>query len=152
MKSGALQLVMIFCLVMVVQPGTASEEDELLAAINSFNSAFKQANVLKLDSMLTEYYVHTNSGGKAFGKTAWLNWVASRTARVKEGKLYYREYKTQDLAVVFHQNVAIVTGRNIATGKDDSKDFIVDIRFTHVWIKTSGTWKRAAFHDAKTKG
>ncbi|MCW8876826.1 MAG: nuclear transport factor 2 family protein [Kangiellaceae bacterium] len=151
MKSSLIKLIVPICLVFFSQYNLASQPKDLLEAIASFNSAFKNADTKKLDSMLTENYVHTNSGSKAFGKKAWLNWIASRESRVKAGKLLYTEYKTQDLSVVLYQNTAIATGRNIARGKDNATNFRVDIRFTQVWIKESGKWKRAAFHDAKTK-
>lgn len=120
-------------------------------SIQEFNLAFQNADVVTLKDKLTEDYRHTNSGSKAFGKSAWLKWVGSRKARVDDGSLIYRKYDTKELDIQLYENTAVVTGRNIAEGVDNGQEFTVDIRFTHVWVYESGIWKRAAFHDAKAK-
>lgn len=128
-----------------------SQETELAQTIEKFNQAFMQADVKVLDTLLTEQYLHTNSGSKAFNKASWLKWIKGRQASVKAGKLKYDSYQTEDLEMVLYQDAAVVTGRNIAKGKDADKAFSVDIRFTHLWVKQDGQWKRASFHDAPAK-
>lgn len=130
---------------------SSNPQAELAQAIEKFNQAFMQADIKVLDTLLTEEYLHTNSGSKAFNKASWLNWIKGRQASVKAGTLKYDSYRTEDLEMVFYQDAAVVTGRNIAQGKDADKPFSVDIRFTHLWVKQDGHWKRASFHDAPTK-
>jgi len=125
------------------------DETSLRQSIALFNQAFISADAETLSQLLHQDYTHTNSGNKAFGKSAWLKWVKSRRLATANGELVYSEYKTEDLVLHIHANSAVVTGRNIARGMNKNKPFIVDIRFTHLWVKADGKWQRAAFHDAK---
>ncbi|TQV81062.1 nuclear transport factor 2 family protein [Aliikangiella coralliicola] len=127
------------------------EEKLLRSAIEKFSSAFVKADLKILDKMLTDNYVHTNSGSKPFGKQAWLGWLKTRKQELDNGLLKYDFYKTEELKVYFHGDSAVVTGRNIASGVKGKEPFNIDIRFTHFWVKIEDSWKRAAFHDAKTR-
>lgn len=143
--------IILFLLQMPVYSQNKYPETELHQAIKNFNQAFMQADVATLDNLLTEQYLHTNSGNKAFNKASWLKWVGSRQDAVKSGQLKYDSYLTEDLSIIIYQNSAVVTGRNIAKGISAYKPFNVDIRFTHLWVKQQGKWKRASFHDAPVK-
>lgn len=136
---------------MVSMTVTAEDEVSLKAQLADFNLAFMQADAAALAPMLHDAYQHTNSGSKAFGKQAWLGWIASRRDKVTGSELIYHRYDTQDLKLVMGKEMAVVTGRNIATGVDGGKPFSVDIRFTHVWVWEEGRWQRLAFHDAPAK-
>lgn len=144
---GALMIV----LPVITQANPSDEETKLRQTIEKFNQAFMQADVSTLDSLLTEQYLHTNSGNRAFAKNSWLKWIKSRQAAVEAGKLIYTSYQTQDLDIVLYPDAAVVTGRNIAKGRNDDKPFEVDIRFSHLWVKQAGQWRRASFHDAPAK-
>ena len=126
-------------------------EQQLRKTLEAFNLAFQAADTAALEQMLHEDYQHTNSGNRAFGKTAWLNWVASRRGLVEQGQLTYSSYQTRDLVIQLHGGFAVVTGRNTAVGVQSGEAFKVDIRFSHVWVTEQDRWQRLAFHDAPAK-
>ncbi|WP_444995717.1 nuclear transport factor 2 family protein [Aliikangiella sp. IMCC44359] len=144
-------LMALLCNVFALRAQSDNEEQKLRQTIELFGQAFVNADVKTLDALLTEKYRHTNSGSKAFGKTQWLKWIAGRQQATTSGELKYTSYQTEDLQIVLYGGSAVVTGRNIAKGIDKNKAFMVDIRFTHLWVKENEQWKRAAFQDAKTK-
>lgn len=127
------------------------EQARLRQSLETFNLAFVKADTITLDKLLHPDYQHTNSGSKAFGKKAWLKWVKSRQPATQSGELTYQQYVTEDLNIQMFGDSAVVTGRNIASGVNNGEPFTVDIRFTHLWVKNSGHWQRAAFHDSKAK-
>ncbi len=140
--------------VRLVFPGTASRpsaKDELRTSVQEFGNAFVKGDVAKLDAMLTERYVHSNSGSKVLGKKEWLNWVKKRSEKIKSGQIKYDTYTTEELLIEIYGNTAVVKGRNRGSGLKDGKPFTLDIRFTHLWVKEAGKWKRAAFHDSPSK-
>jgi ketosteroid isomerase-like protein len=126
-------------------------ERDLRTRISAFDAAFVRGDVDMLDEMLTERYRHTNAGSMPLTKSQWLGWIASRRSRMDEGRLKYDRYATEELDVVMTGDRAIVTGRNRAVGTKEGEEFTVDIRFTHVWVRNEGKWKRAAFHDAPAR-
>ena len=67
---------------------------------------------------------------------------------MESGKLKMESYENADVKIRVYGEVAIVTGRNVAKGKREGKPFITEVRFTHLWVRERGQWKRAAFHDS----
>lgn len=128
-----------------------STEITIESSLALFDKAFRHADTVQLEKMLANNYQHTNSGNKPIGKTQWLKWVSGRSRDIKNNTLKYSNYSTIDLVIQNYENFAVVTGRNIADGIDHGKEFKIDIRFTHVWIKELKSWKRLSFHDAPTK-
>jgi ketosteroid isomerase-like protein len=126
-------------------------KDELRKSVLEFGNAFVKGDVAKLAAMLTERYVHSNAGGKVLGKKEWLNWVKKRSEKIRSGKIKYNSYTTEELLIEIYGSAAVVKGRNRASGLKDGKPFTLDIRFTHLWVKEAGKWKRAAFHDSPSK-
>jgi ketosteroid isomerase-like protein len=133
------------------QPTVEDELRELRARVQAFSDAFVKGDVVKLDAMLTDRYVHSNSGSKVLRKKQWLNWVKKRSEKIKAGLIKYDTYTTEELLIEMYGSAAVVKGRNRASGVRDGKPFTLDIRFTHLWVKEAGKWKRAAFHDSPAK-
>ncbi len=48
------------------KPSAVEEEKILLERINEFNLAFKECDIEKLESMITDNYIHTNGSSKSF--------------------------------------------------------------------------------------
>ncbi|MCO7225347.1 nuclear transport factor 2 family protein [Pleionea sp. CnH1-48] len=129
----------------------ADSTSEIKQALERFNQAFMDADTQTLNTLLTSNYVHTNSGSKPFGKTAWLNWLKTRKQALQDKLFHYKNYSTEELSIQVYGDSAVVTGRNIAEGMNKGQPFQHDIRFTHLWIREPSGWKRAAFHDTSTK-
>ncbi len=128
--------------------GAADAEREVREAVERFGRAFAEADAPALDILLTEDYVHTNWNGAVLGKSAWLDYVRSRRVELESGALRIDAHTTDDLKVRLHGGVAVVTGGNTTRGERAGQAFETRIRFTHVWVKENGSWRRAAFHDS----
>lgn len=129
-------------------PVAAADED-ILDVVRQIGHAYRDADVETLDRLVTESYVHTNSSSPPIGKDAWLRWVESRRQALDEGRLRVLEYETDELQVVRHGDAAIVTGRNRAVAEEDGARKESAIRFTMVFVREGGAWKRAAFQDCR---
>jgi ketosteroid isomerase-like protein len=116
--------------------------------VGRFSKAFVEADVSILNTLLSEDYIHTNSTGSVLNKQQWLEYNKTRRADLEAGRLEIESYENKDLRIRVYGESAIVTGTNVAKGKREGKPFVTELRFTHLWIKQSGQWKRAAFHDS----
>ncbi len=138
-------LSVLSCQDSAVQP----DEPGLLEALETFNQAFANADVETLDQMITSNYIHTNSNSKSFGREPWLNYLKGRQSKIADGTLTVQEYRLDDREIAFHGNTAIVTGKIVMSGVEDSNTFSREIRVTNIWVNEKGQWKRAGFHDTR---
>ncbi len=132
--------------VLLQNPGS---EAEVLARVAEFGDAFVAADAEKLSEMLTDDYVHSGPTGSVRTKQEWLSWVTTRREAINSGNFRIDTYENDELIVRIHADTAIVSGRNSATGIRDGQPFTWRIRFTNVWVKQEGQWRRAAFHDSR---
>lgn len=124
---------------------------EVKQAIEKFNAAFLKADVDQLTSMLTNQYIHSNSGSAIITKTSWLNYIKKRRKQLDSRQLRVNSYDMSELVIKTYANSAVANGLVVVKGIRNKKPFQSKIRFTHLWIKENGVWKRAAFHDSKLK-
>lgn len=155
-----LKVLLIFIVVFYLYNCTDKEDntgksetarEELLAAIAKFNEAFKTCNLTVLKAMITDNYLHTNGNLKSIGKADWLGYLEKRKKAVESGNLEVLTYNMDETAVALYGNMAIVTARISAAGRMQDSIQNNEYRVTHVWIKESGMWKRAAFHDGNIR-
>ncbi len=121
--------------------------DELSTTIEEFNAAFEIGDTTKLESMITENYVHTNSSWKSFGKEKWLSYMKSRREKLEKGLIRVSEYKMEEYSVELFENTALVTAKIISRGVENDEPFDKSFRVTNLWVFQDHQWKRAAFHD-----
>ena len=126
-----------------------NQEEELYTAIDKFNLAFETGDIVTLDSMVTENYQHTNGNSKAISKGAWFNYLNKRKADIENGKLKVIAYTMDEKKVEFFGNTALLTARISVKSERDGELQENQYRITNFWIKESGKWKRAGFHDGK---
>jgi ketosteroid isomerase-like protein len=147
-----LALLILLCICSLGQESSPVSVDdsrrEIENAVGRFSKAFVEADVSILNTLLSEDYIHTNSTGSALNKQQWLEYIKTRRADLEAGRLEIESYENKDLRIRVYGESAIVTGANVAKGKREGKPFVTQLRFTHLWIKQSGQWKRAAFHDS----
>jgi len=126
----------------------ADSTDSVAESFAAFSRAFQSADIETLDQMLTDDYVHTNTGAPPLNKKAWLRWLESRRADISSGDYVFESYEIEDLEIVLYDSAAVVTGVVHIKGINHKEPFNRRIRFTNLWISAGGVWRRAAFHDA----
>ena len=120
----------------------------VMDAVQQFADAFRTGDVAKVDSLLHERYVHTNSGNEPTSRAAWMSWFTSRSRKMQSGELRLLTYELSGIDVEVFSGVAVVTGRVDASSQTSGATEQSSIRFTNVWMCDAGQWKRIAFHDS----
>ncbi|SHJ17229.1 nuclear transport factor 2 family protein [Aquimarina spongiae] len=130
-------------------PHPVNQEKELLAAVNEFNQAFKEGNVKKLASMITDDYHHTNGNAKPISKDDWIGYLTKRSVQIENGDIKVNTYQMEETDIKFHDHTAILTAKiTVSTSKGDTTQQN-QYRVTNFWVHQDGSWKRAGFHDGK---
>ena len=124
-------------------------KENLLIAIAKFNKAFQEGNVVVLESMITENYLHTNGNSKSINKKDWINYLRNREREIKTGNLEVIMHKIDEMEIEIYGDMAIVTGKITVSSKKKEEIQKNEYRITNVWINETGDWKRAGFHDGK---
>ena len=134
------------------QSNLSEKEPEigLKDTLDIFNKAFADGDSDVLEGLLTEDYLHCNSGNPPVGKADWLKYIESRKAKIESGELIQEDYGMVDFkAVLYNKNTAVINGLVFSKGINAGQKFDNRFRVTHTWILENGIWKRAAFHDTK---
>ena len=127
------------------------EKDELIKQIEAFNTAFRDGEVEKLESMITTNYLHTNSHSKPIRKDDWMAYLERRKKALVEGRLIVDEYEMTETEIEMYGDMAIVSGKISFKTIQASEQKENEIRVTNIWVKENGIWKRAGFHDSRIK-
>lgn len=128
----------------------AALEMEVQQALEKFSSAYANADVTVLDSMIAEEYLHTNTNGGMVSREQWLNWNRSRAASLANEETKIFDYRNEDVKVkILSAEIALVSGINAFTRERDGNRENVRIRYSHVWVKNAGVWQRQLFHDSR---
>ncbi|MEK6153811.1 nuclear transport factor 2 family protein [Flavobacteriaceae bacterium 3-367] len=130
---------------------TLEAERALLERVDQFNTAFKESNLVTLESMVTENYQHTNGNGKPIGKTDWLAYLEKRESEIKNGTLTIHQYEMLDVQLTLFGEVGVVTSKISVQSTNMGAYRENEYRTTNVWVKDGKSWKRAAFHDGKIR-
>ena len=112
------------------------EKVMLFERIEEFNSAFEHGNVDKLEAMITDKYIHTNSSSKSIRKNDWLAYLSKRKKELESGKLIVNNYKMEETEIEIYNDMAIVTAKvSFSTIKSDELKEN-EIRITNIWVKS----------------
>jgi ketosteroid isomerase-like protein len=122
---------------------------EVRQHVQSFSDAFVEADAETLETLLTDDYIHTNTGGGVLDKTEWLAWIRTRQADLAAGTIRIDRYIHDEVRIRTYGHMAVVTGLNTTEGVREGEPFRSRLRFTHVWVKQGNQWRRAAFHDTR---
>ena len=153
----------VFCLFIILasfqgcktennQKSNFTEEKEiLLQRVEEFNIAFRDGEIEKLKSMITNNYLHTNSNSKSIRKKDWLAYLEKRKRELITGSLIVNHYEMNETEVEIYDDMAIVTAKiSFSTIRfEEQKEN--EFRITNVWVKEEGVWKRGGFHDTRIK-
>ena len=122
-----------------------SDAAQVEARARRFGEAWLQADVKTLDSLLAREYTHTDVTGKVLHRAEWLadagnaqKWLRGNAGGASPA-IDFDDVKVQ---VIGH--AAVITGGNTIRPAD-SKLTLLKLRFTQVWIKQDGQWKRRFF-------
>jgi hypothetical protein len=139
-------------LLFTVRPALAQkigQKQEVRASVSAFGRAFAEADKPVLQALLTKDYIHVNGrSGSVLNRDKWLKWITSRRAQLDSGELSITTYIVSDVKVQIYGEAAVVTGVVHSSGQRNNVLFSSRVRFTNLWVKQGGAWRRAAFHDS----
>jgi ketosteroid isomerase-like protein len=101
-----------------------------------------QANIAKLEQILSDDLTYTHSSGQTQTKAEFI-------ATVREGKTRYRSIEFLQSNVRIYGNSAVSNSEVRVNLTVDGKDVSVHPRFLHVRVKESGRWQLTAHQGTK---
>jgi ketosteroid isomerase-like protein len=101
--------------------------------------AYACRDVAALERLTAEDYVQTDVRGGVLSRTQWLAFVKNRKSELT--------VESDSIEVRFYGEVAVVTGRWKYTLKESSRDSVSNSRWTSVWTRDTGGWKRSVFQN-----
>lgn len=121
-----------------------SEAEVVKKLATNFGNAWLKGDIQTLDHLLAREYTHTDVTGRVLNRSEWLTDAANveKWARSSETKgtptigFYGMEVKLLG-------DAAVVTGGNVIQPAGSAPP--LKLRFTQVWIKEDGQWKRRYF-------
>lgn len=129
-----------------------TDAEQVEARARQFGEAWLKADVKTLDVLLAREYTHTDVTGKVLHRSDWLadagnaqKWLRGNA----DGRSPAIEF--DDINVRVLGDTAVVTGGNTIRPAD-TKIAPMKLRFTQVWIKEDGQWKRRFFQAAPLPG
>ena len=131
-----------------VSGSRADVEAQVRHQVERFADAYRDADVATIDRLLARTYIHSNSGHPPSDRAGYMRWNRTRADRIHSGQWTVEQYALTELSVTVFDASVVATGRVTARGQRETQPWSSDIRFTNVWIKEDGQWRRAAFHDA----
>lgn len=114
----------------------AKVRNELLQNIQSFTEAWGNSDTTVLSRLLAKEYRHTDIWGKILHREDWLTYAAMPRK--------ISNIVTTDTEILLYNNLAAVTGK--MAYEYGTEKLIQEIRFTQLWSRNNGQWKRTTFH------
>ena len=130
----------ILLVLLAAAPALAATPDETLLRQldHDITTATWKNDVAWFEAHLSDDYVLTTSSGRIVGRAAFLAAVRSPVA--------IEPYEPTEVVVHVVGETAIITGRIEQKYVLAGEAVDADLRYTDVWLKTSGGWKYAAGH------
>ena len=112
-------------------------QEEIKQIERERNEALLKGDAATLDRMTSDDYTFINQRGELRTKTEILTGF-------KSGTFKYDARQISDLEVRVYGDSAVVTGRAMQKGVENSKDYSRENRFTRVYVKQKGRWVSVA--------
>ena len=110
-------------------------ESKILALEKEWNTAYKQGDIAKMNSLLADDFIITIEDGRVFSKSGYIALNGNATVQVEISDM-------SDLKVRMHGNsVAVATGAYHEKGVSQKKPYEYHDRFTDVWMNLDGRWQ-----------
>ena len=120
----------------------AETPEQIQALDREWAQACVQADLAKLEQILSDDLTYTHSSGQTQTKVEFI-------ATVREGKTRYRSLEFLQSNVRLYGNSAVSNSEVRVNLTIDGKDVSVHPRFLHVWVKQNGHWQLAAHQGTK---
>jgi len=121
----------------VFQTATSAAQEEIKKSEEERNQAILAGDAVALDRMTSNDYTFITQKGELRTKAEIVNGF-------KAGSFKYEARVVNDLMIRVYGNTAVVTGRAVQKGTENSKDYSGENRFTRVYVKQSGKWVSVA--------
>ena len=112
-------------------------QEEIKQIEQERNQAVLKGDAATLDRMTSDDYTFINQRGELRTKTEILTGF-------KSGTFKYDARQVSDLEVRVYGDTAVVIGRAMQKGVENSKDYSGENRFTRVYVKQKGRWVSVA--------
>ena len=132
-----MSLLMTVIWTMSIAAAFAQEKSDakVLALEKDWNTAYKQGDIAKMNSLLADDFMITIEDGRTFSKSGYIALNGNTTVQVQVSDM-------SDLKVRTHgNNIAVVTGAYHEKGTSQGKAYEYHDRFTDVWMNTEGRWQ-----------
>jgi ketosteroid isomerase-like protein len=137
-----LGIALTLTLVLSLAAANAQTPDQIQALDREWAQACVQADIAKLEQILSDDLTYTHSSGQTQTKAEFI-------ATVREGKTRYRSIEFLQSNVRIYGNSAVSNSEVRVNLTVDGKDVSVHPRFLHVWVKENGRWQLTAHQGTK---
>jgi len=120
----------------------AETPEQIQALDREWAQACVQADIAKLEQILSDDLTYTHSSGQTQTKAEFI-------ATVREGKTRYRSIEFQQSSVRIYGNSAVTNNEVRVNLTIDGKDVSVHPRFLHIWVKHNDRWQLVAHQGTK---
>jgi hypothetical protein len=121
--------------------GDVSEEnviEEILRLHQARTDAMVSKDEPALQKFLDDGLVHIHSSGKMDGKASFID-------NLMKGKTGYKKITYSNVKVGVYGDCALISGNAIIETIQSN----LDLFFTTVWVKSSGSWRSISWHTTK---
>ena len=121
-----------------IQPKKPTEivRQEILQKIQYFTEAWGKSDTVALGRLLADEYRHSDIWGKILHRQDWLMYAAMPRK--------ISDIVANDIEIIlYNDNIGVVSGK--MSYKVGEEKVIQEIRFTQIWSKNNGQWKRTTF-------
>jgi ketosteroid isomerase-like protein len=115
--------------------------EEILKMEKARTDAILAADGPAMQKLFDDELVYIHSSGRLDTKTSYIENLVT-------GKAAYKAFAFSNVKVRVYGDCAIVSGDAIV----DATKSRLDLRFTNVWSKSSGTWCNVHWHSVKRSG
>ena len=118
-------------------------EREIRELETQFEQAVVKGDLKFFEKVLAKEFTHTTQSGVFRNREEWLS-------NHKSGQSNYDALNTDQAAIRFYGDTAIVTARIAPQGRDSrGKPIEGQYRYLRVWAKEEGTWRVVAFQSTR---
>jgi len=135
-------ITLVFGLAFSLAAANAETPGQIQALDREWAQACVQADIGKLDQLLSDDLTYTHSSGQTQNKAEFI-------ATVREGKTRYRSIDFQQSSVRIYGNTAVTNNEVRVNLTVDGRDVSVHARFLHLWAKQNGRWQLAAHQGTR---
>lgn len=124
-------------LMIAAVPAQAQSAAEIVALDNARYDAMVAKDWTKFNELLGDEFVYFSATSKKFTKKEYEDFL-------KAGAAVLRKATITNTRVNFYGNTAVSQGDTKVDLTLEGKDRVIDLMYTHVWVKRDGRWQLVA--------